>query len=218
MRMKGKEVALEAAEIGAKTALSVIPVGGTLVTCIWDSVKANAAQKRMDEWKTLLEDRLQKVEGTLENIGNNELFASAIMKATDTALRTAEQSKREYLANAVLHSLTIPLEESKMMMFLDMIDHNTAWHITLLQFFRDPTQGGKNSAANYLMGAPSTILQIALPEMCKDMDMVRKIVRDLQADGLLHQGDFLNVSMTGQGMIAPRTTAFGNEFLDYIIA
>ena len=214
--MKAKDVAREAVEIGAKTALSVIPVGGALVTCIWDSVKANAAQKRMDEWKTLIEKRLHTIESTLEDIGNNELFASAMMKATDCALRTAEQTKREYLANVVKNSLIIAIDESKMMMFLDLLDRSTAWHLAILEFFRDPTQGGKNIVNNYYMGAPSTVLQEALPELCKNMDMVQKIVRDLQQDGLIQQGEFLNAMVTSQGMMTPRTTTFGNEFLDYI--
>lgn len=215
--MGAKEIIKESAEISAKTALSLIPFGGgTLVTCVWDSIKANTAQKRMNEWKNLIEDRLHTIETTLEDIGNNELFASAMMKATDSALRTAEQTKREYLANVVRNSVLVPVEESRLMMFLDMIDRNTAWHLAVLQFFRDPTQGGKRNANHYYMGAPSTVLQEALPEICKNMDMVRKIVRDLQQDGLLHQGDFLNTTMTAQGMVTPRTTEFGNEFLDYI--
>lgn len=215
--MGANEIIKESAEISAKTALSLIPFGGgTLITCVWDSIKANAAQKRMDEWKALIEERLYSVEATLEDIGNNELFASAMMKATDCALRTAEQAKRDYLANVVKNSLVTPIEESKMMMFLDMVDHSTAWHLSILQFFRDPTQGGKNTASKYYLGAPSIVIQEALPELCKNMDMVQKLVRDLQQDGLIQQGDFLNTTMSAQGMVTPRTTAFGNEFLDYI--
>ena len=214
--MKAKEIALECTEIGAKTALSMIPGGGALVTCIWDSVKANAAKKRMDEWKQLVEDRLSGIDATLEEIGNNELFTSAIMRATDSALRTAESKKREYLANIVRNSLCISVEESELMMFLDLIDRNTAWHLSILNYFRDPTQNGRNSANNYCMGAPITLLEKAFPDLCKDKDMIQKIIKDLQNDGLVGQGDFLFATMTPKGMIAPRTTAFGNKFLRYI--
>ena len=34
------ELAKECVEITTKTLLSAIPVGGTLITCIWDSIKA----------------------------------------------------------------------------------------------------------------------------------------------------------------------------------
>lgn len=214
--MKGNQIVLEAVEIGAKTALSIIPVGGTLVSCVWDSVKANAAQKRMEAWKNLLEERLHKIEITLEDVGNNELFTSAMMKATDAAIRTAEETKREYLANVVNNTLIIPIEESILMMFLDMIDHLTALHLSILRFFQDPSEGGKNSADHYYAGSPSRILQDAHPEWVKDMGIISKAVRDLQADGLLQQGEFMNVIMSGQGMISPRITDFGNSFLRYI--
>lgn len=34
-------------EFAGKMALSVIPVKGTLIRCVWDAVKGNAAQKRL---------------------------------------------------------------------------------------------------------------------------------------------------------------------------
>lgn len=214
--MKGKEIISNVIEIGAKTALSVIPVGGELISSVWDAVKSNAAEKRMNEWKSIIEERLHKLEVSLDDIGNNELFTSALMKATDAALRTAEENKREYLANVVNNSILCPVEESKLMMFLDLVDRLTVWHVAILRFFRDPTEGGRNSASYYYMGSPSTVLKDAHPELTKDMDMVMKIVRDLQSDGLMHQGEYMNAGMTAQGMVTPRTTHFGNEFLDYI--
>lgn len=50
------------------------------------------------------------MEETLENIGENELFTSAMMRATDIAIKTAETAKREYLANAVYNSLYVTLD------------------------------------------------------------------------------------------------------------
>ena len=88
----------EVAEITAKTVLSTIPVGGALVTCIWDSIKANVANRRMEDWKKQVEEKLCDLNSSLEDIGSNELFASAMMKATDIALKTAEDEKRQYLA------------------------------------------------------------------------------------------------------------------------
>lgn len=81
--MDKKVLAENAIEIAGKTALSVIPVGGTLITCVWDAVKGNAAQKRLNDWKGKVEERLSMLECTLEEIGNNEMFTSTIMKATD---------------------------------------------------------------------------------------------------------------------------------------
>ena len=114
-----KTLAKDAVEISAKTALSCIPVGGALVTNVWDAVKSNSARKRLEEWQDMLEDRLSRIEATLEDIGNNENFTSAIYQATEQAIRTGSRTKREYLANAVANSVSCDFEESVMMMFLD---------------------------------------------------------------------------------------------------
>ena len=67
-----KEKALDTLEIVGKTALSAIPVGGALATSVYDTVKANCLSKRQEKWRTALEERLVKLENTLEEIGNDE--------------------------------------------------------------------------------------------------------------------------------------------------
>ncbi len=199
--MKGKEIVSNIVEIGAKTALSVIPVGGELISSVWDAVKSNAVEKRMNEWKLLVEERLHKLEVSLDDIGNNELFTSALMKATDAALRTAEEDKRVYLANAVNNAVLHPVEESKLMMFLDLIDRLTAWHVDILRFFQDPTENGKNKESNYYIGSASSVLKESHPELSKNMALVMKIVRDLQSEGLMTQGEYIHAMQTAQGML-----------------
>jgi protein-disulfide isomerase-like protein with CxxC motif len=38
----------------------------------------------------------------------------------------------------------------------------------------------------------------------------------LQAGGLVHQGSFLHVTMTGGGMLASHTSEMGKEFISFI--
>lgn len=66
MDSKHKELVAEGIEIAGKTALSLIPIGGTFISCVWDSVKAHAAQKRLDAWTDIVEQRLSKLEQTLD--------------------------------------------------------------------------------------------------------------------------------------------------------
>ena len=42
-----KTLTKDAVEISAKTALSCIPIGGALITNVYDSVKSHCAQKRL---------------------------------------------------------------------------------------------------------------------------------------------------------------------------
>lgn len=205
----------ETVEIAAKTALSAIPIGGTLITCIWDSIKANAAQKRLNEWREILEERLSTVETSLEDIGNNELFVSCIMKATDAALKTAQTEKRLYLANAILNSVHINLDENIAMIFLDMLEKYSVLHIKILHFFKNPLAFNNVNSSKYIMGSPIEPLCEAFPELCKKDSIINKIVKDLYADGLMNTEN-LNGIMTPSGMVASRTTQLGSDFIDFI--
>lgn len=214
--MGKKEMALETVEITGKTLLSVIPVGGTLVTCVWDSIKAHAAQKRLDDWKNKVEKKLTELEYDLDTIGENELFTSAMMRATDIAIKTAEVEKRRYLANAVENSIKIPIEESVLMIYLDLLDKYTAWHLKILRYFNNPKDFKEVDVENVMMGAADVALKQVYPEIMKDEELVNKIVNDLQMDGMLQNGSYMTASMTKDGIVASRTTKMGQDFLKYI--
>ena len=202
-------------EIAAKTTLSVIPVGGTLITCIWDSVKANAAEKRMNEWKGMLESRLTKIEETIDAIGNNEVFASSIMRATDSALKTMEHEKREYLANAVINSIHCPYDESIVMIFLEMIDRYSLWHLQILDYFSNPTRFPQVKLEEYTFsGSPSDALRKVYPEIVEHRDILDRIIKDLYNDNLLNTSN-INAMMSPSGIVASRTTEFGNNFISF---
>jgi hypothetical protein len=202
-------------EITAKTALSAIPVGGALISCIWDSVKSNCAQKRLKEWELLLEERLVKIEDTLEQVGSNECFTTAVMKATESAIKTMENEKRNYLANAVFNSLTCEVNESILMMYLGFIDKYTLWHIKILDFFQNPTKFEGISAQNYYMGSPMKPLCSVYQELENNNEVVDLIIKELYADGLMNI-EKINCTMTGNGMVASRTTQLGNDFIEFI--
>lgn len=132
--MSIKEKALATVEITAKTALSVIPVGGALATSIYDSVKGNCLAKRQQKWQNELEERLSNVEKTLEQIGNNEMFTTALVKSTEIAMKTSSEEKMKYLSQAVYSTLEeINIDETKTMIFLNMIDKYTIGHIQLIK-------------------------------------------------------------------------------------
>lgn len=215
MSEKSISVVGEIVEVAAKTALSVIPVGGALITSVWDSIKSNCAQKRLTEWQSLIENRLSKVDATLDDVGNNENFTSAMFQATELAIKTSEGAKREYLANAVLNSLTCPFEESIVMMFFSMIGKYTLWHLKILDFFQNPRKFPQINEENYYMGSPKTPLFDVYPELRDKEAYVDRIVKELYSDGLMNMAD-LNCTMTSAGMISSRVSEIGNDFIDFI--
>lgn len=212
---KAKQIALTTAEIGAKTALSLIPVGGALIQGVWDSVNANSADKRRVEWMNMLEERLSKLETSLEDIGQNESFTSALFQATEAAFMTADSKKREYLANAVLNSVQADYEESIVCIFIGLIRKYSLWHLQVLEFFSNPKKHLGYEESSYYMGSPKQPLFEALPHLQENEAFVDLVVSNLYADGLLNTEN-LNVTMTGRGMIEKRTTALGNRFIKFI--
>lgn len=209
-----KDKALDAIEIISKTALSAIPVGGALITSVYDTVKGNCLKRRQEVWKNTLEERMSSIETTLEEIGDNESFATALIKSTELAMRTAKQEKMNYLANAVVNSFELDIEEEKLIIFMDLLDKYTISHIKILQFFYNPKQFIESSGSSYMMGSPTTLLFQTYPEL--ENQMFKKIYNDLYVDGMVNTEN-LNITMTGSGMVAKRTTPLGDDFLNFIL-
>ena len=65
------------------------------------------------------------------------------------------------------------------------------------------------------MGGLMMIVGAAIPALRGNQDLANRFVADLDAMGLL-SGAGLNVTMTGSGMMAQRTTALGRAFLEFI--
>lgn len=212
--MSMKEKALYTLEIVGKTALSAIPVAGALITSVYDTVKGNCLSKRQEKWRTALEERLVKLENTLEEIGNDELFTTALIKATELAMKTAKEEKIAYLANSVINSLNPDLNEEKLIVFLDLLDRYTVSHIKILYFFFEPKRFDGINPKSYMMGSPSTPLFHVYPEL--NNELFKKIYGDLYNDGMVSL-DNLNITISGSGMVAKRTTAIADEFLKFIL-
>ena len=212
--MSIKEKALDTLEIVGKTALSAIPIGGALVTSVYDTVKGNCLSKKQEKWRIALEERLVKLESTLEDIGNDELFTTALVKATELAMKTAREEKLFYLANSVINSLNPNLDEEKLIIFLDLLDKYTVSHIKILYFFFNPERFDGVAHASYMMGSPLTPLFRTYPEL--NNELFDKTYGDLYNDGMVSLKD-LNITMTGSGMVAKRTTPIADEFLKFIL-
>lgn len=124
--------AIQVAEIAGKTAVSAIPVGGALVTSIYDAVKNNCLEKRQKKWQEALENRISKMEVTLDDLGNSEIFTTAIIKATEVAMKTSSEEKLKYLANATANSYEGNIDETRFYLYMGLIERYTARHISIL--------------------------------------------------------------------------------------
>lgn len=178
--------ALQVAEIAGKTAVSAIPVGGALVTSIYDAVKNNCLEKRQKKWQEALENRISKMEVTLDDLGNSEIFTTAIIKATEVAMKTSSEEKLKYLANATANSYEGNIDETRFYLYMGLIERYTARHISIMKKYISPTAKEIDSA--------------------NEDDVT--IFNQLVVDGMiLYSND-----AKGEYMLSP----FGNDFISYL--
>jgi hypothetical protein len=213
-----------AREVG-RAVVSLVPAAGGPLQVVFENFFTSPIERRKEAWLRQLADVVKEVEGrvaelTPEKLAENEAFVTVAMQASQIALRNHQQAKLEALRNAVLNAaLPNPPQEDEQMIFLRLIDQLTPWHLGVLSVLDEPVRWmERNGVANpgWGMGGTSTVLEHCLPKLHGQRDTYDQIVRDLQSEGLLGQGQFLHVMMTGGGMVASRTTDRGKRFIRFI--
>jgi hypothetical protein len=161
----------------------------------------------------------QELGVAIERLGDNDQFVDAAVAASLLAMRTSSSEKRQALRNALLNAaLPNPPEETFQQMFLSFIDALTIWHIRLLGLFDDPPRFIQQHNVRFhdvTMGAMSHLVEEAFPELKGRRDLYDLIWKDLYSRGLAST-DGLHTTMTGDGIVARRTTKLGREFVAFI--
>lgn len=222
----GKSASDVAREIG-RAMVSAVPIAGGPLQVLLENVFSSPLERRKEAWLQQLASVVEEVQVrtadlTPEKLAQNDVFVTVAMQATQVALRNHQQDKLDALRNAVLNSaLPNSLEEDEQLIFVRLIDQLTPRHLRVLALLNDPPRWMERSGmANpgWGAGGVSTVLEYCLPEFRGQRDFYDQIVRDLQTEGLLGQGQILHVTMTGRGMLESRTTARGKRFIRYITA
>lgn len=221
---KPKATIGDIAHTAAKAGLSGIPLVGSPAAEIFAAIITPPLTKRRDEWVESIVDGLKaledKVEGfKIEEFSENEVFITTTMHATQAAIRNHQQEKLEALRNAVLNSAqrNAP-DEDIQLMFLNLIDTFTPWHLRILKFFDDPVAWAQKNGVSYpswAMGGPATVLEHAFPELAGRREIYDLLVKDLFENGLFNTQS-MHVTMSVQGMLASRTTNLGKSFIEFI--
>ena len=213
------------AHAGVRAGLSTAPFLGGPLAEFFSMIITPPLEKRRTDWLidifTRLKQLEEKVEGfKIENLAENEIFISTLLYATQVAMRTHLREKLDALKNAVINSaVKLPIDENLQLIFLNLVDRYTPWHLIILHFLDDPRKYGVRNNISYpswSMGGTSAVLESAIPELKGKRDFYDQIVKELYSNGLLNSDTFLHTTMTDQGMFASRTTAMGKQFLAFI--
>lgn len=215
----------DAAHEISKAVISAVPVASGPLVALFENIFTAPLNKRKQRWFEELADVIteieEKLEGmTHEQLSQNEMFITAALQASQIAIRNHKKEKIEALRNALFNCVrpTAPSED-KQLMFFKLIDDLTPWDLRLLGLLNDPTGWMRNNGVKNLgwsVGGVSTVIEHCLPDLRSARDFYAQLVRDLQTGGLITQGSFLNLTMTGGGMLASRTSDMGKEFISFI--
>jgi hypothetical protein len=161
-----------------------------------------------------------KVEGFhVEDLAQNEAFVSTVLDASQAAIRNHQQEKLEALWNAVLNvAIGRAPDEDVQLMFVNLVDSLTPWHVRILRFFQNPALNVEYDLIKFNGGAPAQLLEMFypdLPDLQGRKDFYELAVRDLHSSGLF-SSDSLQGMTSGPGMFAKRTTELGDQFLSFI--
>lgn len=213
-------------ELG-RAIVSVVPAAGGPLQVAFENIFASPIEKRKEAWLQQLAEVLTEVQErvkdlTPEKLAANEVFVTVAMQASQVAIRNHQQAKLEALRNAVKNSaLPDPPHEDEQMIFLRLVDQLTPWHLRVLSLLDNPRDWMQRNVVAYPgwgTGGVSTVVEHCLPDLGGQRDTYDQIVRDLQVEGLLVQGQFLHLTMTGNGMVESRTTDRGRRFIKFISA
>ncbi len=221
---------------------SDIPLPLSTAFAVWEMRFPSPFTKRLIEWNQHVYRELRRLHAELDGkaLSEDEAFVSTVYRTTEMAMRDHQKEKLEALRNALLNTAIgkAPHDDLRLM-FLNMIDMMTPWHIRLLDFYRDPLEwvqtrnitppaqqtlrpkvAGQGVTVVYGSEGPDVtrFVDVFFPDFEDGVDVFRHIQSELTDKGLLrthHQA----IGLYPQGTdiwTACSLSSMGKMFLDFI--
>lgn len=204
----------DAAHAIVKAGLSAVPMVGGPAVELFQYLVQPPLDKRREAWMKDVGAKLQELEKKgldLAKLQDNEQFISAVMQASQAALRTHKAEKLAALRNAVLNIATGQApEETVQHLLLSFVDQLSEIHLRILKMFSAPEPPPGLST-----GGLGNVLEHNIPELRGRRELYDQLWRDLYSRGLVNT-DGLHVTMSGNGLTQRRTTGLGEALLQLI--
>lgn len=219
---QNSDKAISVARALIKGAAGQIPFAGSFLTEIIDLLFIEPIEERRNEWfkslaEAIEEIRCQQESLTVEKLANNNEFITTIHRATEIAVRTHQQEKREFLRNAVVNSAYHDSPSfDKRIYFLRLVDELSLNHVVILDLYSNPRKWFEKRGVipnEFNSAGRNQVLIQAFPGLAKDEDFKVIVVDDLVNRGLLNS---LSGIVSGQSVYDAMTSKLANEFLRYI--
>lgn len=197
-----------------KAGLSTIPWIGGPVAELFSLIIQPPIEKRRQAWMEQVAEGLRRLEENglkIESLRDNEEFISAVLHASQIALRNHQQTKLEALRNAVLNvGRGQAPDHALQLMFLNFVDTFSEWHVRVLKLFQNPPP-----QPGVYMGGLSLVLESTYPELKGRRDFYDQVWKNLYFGGLTNT-ESLHVTMSADGLTQKRTSPLGDQFLAFI--
>jgi len=214
----------DAAHLVAKVAIGQVPLIGSGAAELFNAVIRPPLEKRKHTWMEVVGEGLRNLEQAgatiVEELASNEAFIDTLLQASNAAVRTSLEEKREALRNAVLNAaLPHAPDSTRQQMFLNWVETLTVSHLRILKLLSDPRAWYK--AANrqppqwQIAGSLWALIANAFTELANEQKLCIKIGKDLYNAGLIST-DGIMTNMSGDGPLEKRATDLGNELLRFI--
>lgn len=197
-----------------KAGLSMIPVVGGPAVELFQNLVQPPLERRRKEWMEQIGEKLLSLEQNglnLNDLQGNEQFMTAVMQASNAALRTHKAEKLAALRNAVINVASGQgPEETIQHLLLSFIDEFSEMHLRLLAFADTPRPPAGISA-----GGLGHVLEDNIPALRGQRGLYDQLWKDLYLRGLINM-ESLHVMMTGNGLSQSRSTELGKALLKFI--
>jgi hypothetical protein len=212
----------DAAYTGAMMLTKLIPYVGGAAAEWWGARIAKPVDRRRTEWFSTLREAVLELQEErkidLDQLGDDDAFASVVMGASLAAAKTHQREKHEALKNCVLNAaLGAEPDASIRQIFIDLVDRFTPLHLKLLHLFSNPRayEAVARRFEHGGMGGLIYMIQTAFPELAGQDAILRVVWGDLEATGFVSKIE-LGLTMSGSGLLSKRTTDLGDRFVSFV--
>lgn len=188
-----------------------------------DRIAPDPLQKRREDWLRSVGQAINSLakkyeDFDIESLSENEQFLSTVLEATEIAMRTHREEKREALKSAVVNSASgVTLEEALHGRFMSYLESLSSTHIRVLRVLDNPKsfEACVEKTKRMMMGGLADMIRAEIPESEVSETLLNVVVRDLNGDGLVEISS-MGTTLSSTGMMESRTTAAGRAFLQFI--
>lgn len=215
----GKDIAYAVAKAG----LGSVPIIGAAATELLTLIITPPMEKRREIWMSEVGEALKELElkrkVDLAGLATNDEFIDIVMQASAFAIKTSEQEKLRSFRNAILNTAAGDAPNTVLnQTFIKILDSFTSWHIRVLKLIDNPTlwfKQNNKTMTGYVVTSLRTLVITAFPDMKDSNELLDLVWSDLGRAGF-HNTTQLSTTMSGDDLLANRTTEIGRQFLKFI--